>query len=945
MNHQALSSFIWSVADLLRGDYKQSDYGKVILPFTILRRLDCVLEATKPAVLAEFDAKTKAGLNPEPFLVRRAGQSFYNISSLDLTSLLGDQDHIRQNLYAYVQAFSSAARDIFERFDFYTQIERLAKAGLLYLVVEKFASIDLHPNVVDNGDMGLVFEELIRKFAEISNETAGEHFTPREVIRLMVNLLFIEGDDVLTPGNAVVRTIYDPTAGTGGMLSVASEYLSEHNPDARLTMFGQELNDESYAICKAAMLIKGQEVGNIVVGNTLSEDGHGGRKFDYMLSNPPFGVEWKKAEKIIRQEHEKKGFDGRFGPGLPRLTDSGLLFVLNLIDKMKSPSDGGSRICTVVTGSALRSGGVSSGESNIRKWIVERDLLEAVIALPSNVFFNVAIPTYILVLSNKPRTAGIKLINASGLWESMRTQIGRKSRYISPEYVSKISSIYKDGNSELLKVVSKSDLLYRNFTIDVGGNLVSRNVPLSKDHGHYLGLTESLGISVKTEKKPEIGCEIDFPSFFSNHEANWASTLPLLALVEPCNFDSGWDLGIKESGVIFRSSYEGSIDSKKYRFFKIKRELVLPRYLEIYISERSVKEVGASIKIPTVGGYLEIRIECPALKKQQAIVEFYGQKSEFLVRLARIEQEQWEDSVNSCIFSRRIGEYADGSEYLMRILPHPLASLLYKVQCENSKRDVLEAYRVFFECLGAVLSSIALGVIYESKGGKDCFEAIANRGRLTRPTMGSYQNILRRCREKSGGVSGFGNYVLSVVASHDVESALISCTDIRNEISHRGLIKPGELGEYVDRFQSILNRLTDALGDFFAENFIAKQLHQKWNGQTFGNEVLSLTGIASYPFERRVKDSLRPLISGELYLFQAIDEKNGSGNHIRLFHFVKCAEIVEGSDNEGFYFLNSISRSDSDLKNIFHFSAFQPLIESKKIMASGMLDEIFSLGK
>lgn len=308
MNHQALSSFIWSVADLLRGDYKQSEYGRVILPFTVLRRLDCVLESTKAAVLAEFATKSTAGLNPEPFLLRVTGDAkFYNTSPLDLVKLLGDQDHIRQNLYAYIQAFSPAARDIFERFDFYTQVERLAKANLLYLVTEKFANIDLHPAAVDNAQMGLVFEELIRKFAEISNETAGEHFTPREVIRLMVNLLFIEDDDVLTPGNAVVRTIYDPTAGTGGMLSVAGEHLLEHNPAARLTMFGQELNDESYAICKADMLIKAQDVANIVAGNTLSEDGHTGRKFDYMLSNPRSASNGRRSRRRCAPNTSRRG--------------------------------------------------------------------------------------------------------------------------------------------------------------------------------------------------------------------------------------------------------------------------------------------------------------------------------------------------------------------------------------------------------------------------------------------------------------------------------------------------------------------------------------------------------------------------------------------------------------------------------------------------------------
>jgi type I restriction enzyme M protein len=468
MNHQALSSFIWSVADLLRGDYKQSDYGKVILPFTILRRLDCVLEATKPAVLTEFDAKTKAGLNPEPFLVRKAGQSFYNTSSLDLTTLLGDQDHIRQNLYAYIQAFSPAARDIFERFDFYTQIERLAKAGLLYLVVEKFANIDLHPNVVDNADMGLVFEELIRKFAEISNETAGEHFTPREVIRLMVNLLFIEDDDVLTPGNAVVRTIYDPTAGTGGMLSVAGEYLSEHNSDARLTMFGQELNDESYAICKADMLIKGQDVGNIVVGNTLSEDGHGGKKFDYMLSNPPFGVEWKKVEKEVRKEAAEKGFDGRFGPGLPRVSDGSMLFLLHLIGKMRPAVDGGSRIGIVLNGSPLFTGGAGSGESEIRRYVLENDLVEAIIGLPTDMFYNTGISTYIWILSNKKpddRQGWVQLIDGSSFWQKMRKSLGSKRKELSDKHIEDITRLFGD--------FSEGDLV---TVLDAKGNEIERKL-------------------------------------------------------------------------------------------------------------------------------------------------------------------------------------------------------------------------------------------------------------------------------------------------------------------------------------------------------------------------------------------------------------------------------------------------------------------------------------
>lgn len=445
MNHQTLSSFIWSVADLLRGDYKQSEYGKVILPFTVLRRLDCVLSDTKQAVLEEFKAKTAAGLNPDSFLLRKAGQSFYNTSELDLVILLGDQDNIRQNLYTYIQSFSESARDIFERFDFYTQIERLSKSGLLYLVTEKFANIDLHPNNVDNAQMGLVFEELIRKFAEISNETAGEHFTPREVIRLMVNLLFIEDDDVLTAGNAVVRTIYDPTAGTGGMLSVAGEHLYDHNKKARLTMFGQELNDESYAICKADMLIKGQDVGNIVVGNTLSDDGHANRKFDYMLSNPPFGVEWKKVEKEVRKEAAEKGFDGRFGPGLPRVSDGSMLFLMHLLSKMRPAVDGGSRIGIVLNGSPLFTGGAGSGESEIRRYVLENDLVEAIIGLPTDMFYNTGISTYVWILSNKKsieRKGLLQLIDASSFWQKMRKSLGSKRKELSDTHIADITKLF-----------------------------------------------------------------------------------------------------------------------------------------------------------------------------------------------------------------------------------------------------------------------------------------------------------------------------------------------------------------------------------------------------------------------------------------------------------------------------------------------------------------------
>jgi type I restriction enzyme M protein len=548
MTETNLSSFIWSVADLLRGDYKPHEYGRVILPFTVLRRLDCVLEPTKPEVLAELAKRTKSGVPPEPFLLQKAGHNFVNTSPLDMKRLMGDQDNIRVNLIRYFEAFSPAVREIFHCFEFHQQVERLAKANLLYLVTEKFANIDLHPSVVSNAKMGEVFEELIRKFAELSNETAGEHFTPREVIRLMVDLLFVEDEDALrNPG--VVRTLYDPTAGTGGMLSLAEEHLRSMNPKARLVVYGQELNAESYAICKADMLIKGQNIDDIILGNTLSADGLPGKHFDYMLSNPPFGVEWKKIERAIRKEHEEQGYNGRFGPGLPRVSDGSLLFLLHLISKMRPAVDGGSRFGIVLNGSPLFTGGAGSGESEIRRYVLENDLLEAIIGLPTDMFYNTGISTYVWIVSNrKPahRKGQVQLIDASGMWQKMRKSLGSKRKELSPAHIEQITRIFGafeamsiDG-APVSRIFPNAEFGYRTITVErplrnEAGDVVlsakgklkgqpqadanlrdTENVPLSEDVDAYFE-REVLPYAPDAwidREKTKFGYEIPFNRFF-----------------------------------------------------------------------------------------------------------------------------------------------------------------------------------------------------------------------------------------------------------------------------------------------------------------------------------------------------------------------------------------------------------------------------------------------
>lgn len=468
MSQQNNATFIWSIADLLRGPYKPHQYGAIVLPFTILRRLDAVLEPTKQAVLDEAKKRGDAA-SANVFLAKASGAGFYNTSAFTLQSLMGDPAGIKANLIDYVHGFSENVRDIFDRFEFDKQVEKLDAENLLYLVTQRFAAVDLHPDRVTNIEMGLMFEELIRKFAETSNETAGEHFTPREVIRLMVSLLLIADDEALNQ-KGVVRSIYDPTAGTGGMLSVADEYLLGQNPDARLVMYGQEINGESYAICKADLVIKGQDINHIVQGDTLTEDGLPGETFDYCLSNPPFGVDWNKQKPAVLKEHEQQGFNGRFGPGLPRVSDGSLLFLLHLVKKLRPKVKGGGRAGIVLNGSPLFTGGAGSGESEIRRYLLENDLLEAIVALPTDMFYNTGIATYVWIIDNdkRPDRRGtVQLIDGSGFSQKMRKSLGSKRKELGADDITEIVRLYGAAEeSDVSKTFKNEDFGYRTITVE-----------------------------------------------------------------------------------------------------------------------------------------------------------------------------------------------------------------------------------------------------------------------------------------------------------------------------------------------------------------------------------------------------------------------------------------------------------------------------------------------
>ncbi len=478
---QGLSSFAWSIAEILRGDFKQSEYGKVILPFVVLRRLDCILDKSKDAVLKATETLPKGvdEATRDMILFGAAGQDIkvYNLSRFTFASLKGqDARQLHDNLVDYITKFSGNVRDIFlDKFLFTDQLKRLKEGGILWNVFERFTEIDLHPDKISNIEMGYLFEELIRRFSEISNETAGEHFTPREVIRLIVDLL-IANDDAKLTGKGIIRQVYDPACGTGGMLALTEEALKDFNPNIRVELFGQELNGESFGICKSDMLVTGHDPEQIAFGNTLTNDAHTGKKFHYMLSNPPYGVDWKKYQDPIKAEAESQGFSGRFGAGTPRISDGQLLFLQHMISKMRD-DEVGSRIGIVMNGSPLFSGGAGAGESEIRRWMLENDWVEAIVALPTDLFYNTSIQTYVWLLTNrkdKARQGKVQLIDASGdgFWKSMRKALGEKRREVHEQARRDIVRIYEGflngeaGEGDTAKIFATTEFGYREVRVE-----------------------------------------------------------------------------------------------------------------------------------------------------------------------------------------------------------------------------------------------------------------------------------------------------------------------------------------------------------------------------------------------------------------------------------------------------------------------------------------------
>ena len=537
-NHNEISSFIWNVCDdVLRGLFKQHEYGDVILPFLVLRRLDCVIEPKKDEIIELYN-ELKDEVDPTPIIKKQTGLKFFNHSNYDLQRLKGDPNGLKVNFPNYISGFSQNVFEILENFQLEKPVEKLLKNNKLYLLIDKFTEIDLHPNKVDNHTMGQVFEELLRKFSEMSNETSGEHYTPRDVVKLLVSMVFSESEEHLK-GDGIIRSIFDPCCGTGGMLTIGKEWIEENiDNKVRLNLQGQELNPHTYSICKSDMLISGEDPDNVKLGSSLSEDHFEGKKFDYMITNPPFGVSWKSEKEFV--DEESKNPYGRFSVGTPRVSDGSLLFLQHLISKMKND---GSRIGIVFNGSPLFTGDGGSGESEIRKWIIENDMLECVVSLPDQLFFNTGISTYIWIVTNKKksqRKGKVQLIDGSTFYKPMKKSLGSKRKEISSDQTESLIQSYKNfEENEFSKIFDNEFFGYTKVTIEQplveNGKMIlkkdgnpkpnsklrdSERIPLTEDIEEYFNreVEPHLPHSWMDREKDKVGYELNFTKYFYQYK-------------------------------------------------------------------------------------------------------------------------------------------------------------------------------------------------------------------------------------------------------------------------------------------------------------------------------------------------------------------------------------------------------------------------------------------
>ncbi|OQK32283.1 N-6 DNA methylase [Vibrio parahaemolyticus] len=964
-NFSQTAAFIWSVADSLRGGFRQSQYGSVILPFTLLRRLECALEPSKEAVLAEHE-RIKAINLPEEvketFLLRATqssaqpdGLPFFNTSPTNLGKM--GQSNIKANLEKYVQSFSKDAREIFEHFKFDEFVGLLEDANLLYKVVKKFATIDLSPRKISNYEMGLVFEELIRRFAESSRESFGEHYTPKDIVRLTTSLVLTKDDDELCKEGAI-RTLYDPTAGMGGFLSYGMEYVNELAPISLMCVFGQEINPESYAICKADMLMKGQDVSNIKLGNTLSDDKLQSNRFDYILSNPPFGLQWGNIENQIKNEYQKEGFGGRFGAGVPRLMDATLLFVLHTISKLKDKSEGGSRAGIIVNSACLFGGDASSGESEIRRYILDSDLLESIVFLPKNMFYNTSLQPFVLIFdSNKSeiRKQKIQLIDASDFGLRLKKSIGMKSVFLDDNSISELIDIYSDfKDCSGCKVVNNSDFKYRQVKVGLNSRKFEyEKVPFNVDVSSYLSdflsdIHEGYEIDrcYVDEKDNLIGkVGVEFSFDIVNKLSNETGKQFRYYFKEG---DDSWDIAIskKWNKVIFKDSEEhNDIDKVKYYYFSLNFDFDID-YLKYFFNSDKWKSwlitynYDGVLNSPNKYSTLRKNIYFPDFVEQQKIASILDETAKWKQRLATLESDLWmEEKSDYNLDLYKLPVEKDLHSRVIELAPYPFANIMHHYG-SISEYDYKARYEILlklFECLSVFSVSVALGFVEKESGIDIVIDILKKQKRfLKNASFGVWSKLLSEIAKDYSHLSD-KSLLVNVIFNDKLLELFEQSVKIRNDTSGHGSY-PTKFAarETFRKVDKLYLDFLDLFHDIFRNYCLVKPISGVWDESKYTYELEEYSGLGSYPFGLIKMLSETPFADNELYFISS----QNSEEKVKLFPFIRLIDLEEDSGLEAFYFYSKILTDKEDAE--FVFISHQQIHKQKQLHKNIRLEAIYS---
>ncbi|MEZ9126296.1 N-6 DNA methylase [Vibrio splendidus] len=958
INLSQIAAFIWSVADLLRGDFKHSQYGRVILPFTLLRRLECVLEESKDAVVVEAN-KVKAMDLPEEaqekMLLRATnGLSFFNSSSMSLVDTL--EGDVKANLNKYIQSFSKDAQDIFEHFEFDESLALLEEANLLSAFVKRFATLDLSVGTLSNYEMGTVFSELNRRFAESSSESFGEHYTPRDIVRLTASLVLKEDDDVLTR-DGVIRSIYDPTAGTGGFLSSGMEYVHELNPKALMCAFGQELNSESYAICKADMLIKGQDVSRIKLGNTLSQDKLPTDTFDYVLSNPPFGLKWSNVERLIKNEYEEQGFNGRFGAGLPRASDATLLFVLHTISKLKDKSEGGSRAGIIVNSTCLFSGDAGSGESEIRRYIIEADLLEAIVSLPKNMFYNTSVQPYVLILNSnkKPKRKNVvQLIDGGDLGLNLKKGVGMKNVYLDDNSISELVYKYYDfEGGDGCKIVHNNDFKYRQVKVGLNSRKFEyERVPLNVDtNAHLVEMLNDIHEGYEVDRSytddkdgalGKIGVEFSFDLLNDVNENAVKQFRYYFKENDEC-----WDIAISKrwNKVIFKEkNHLLSVDKSKYYLFSLSFDFDLD-YLKYFFNSEKWKQwlitysSSGVLNTPNKYNILRKYIDFPELKTQQEIALLLDETAKWKQRLSTLETDLWMEDKNDYSLERySLPVDKDLHSRMLELAPYPFANIMHHYG-SISEVDYKARYEILlklFECLSIFSVSVALGFVEKESGLDHVLKILRSQKRfLKNATFGTWVKLLEEIIKESSNLNN-KTLLVDVIFNEKLLELFDKSVTIRNDTSGHGSYPTKSAARGI--FKKVDKLYLDFLNifhEFFGSYYLVRPISGVWNEKEYTYEFEEYSGLGCYPFGLKKVSSKTPFADDELYFVSS----QNSEDKVKLFPFVRLIDLEEDSGLEAFYFYSKKLPDSDDVE--FMFISHQQIHKQKQLHKNNRLEAIY----